>query len=422
MEDTQSFRLIGNLDIENIPLDNVNGQNIVYWENIQRVFPGVKYVKNGKVSVNMMKDSHQIRIEPNCIEYCPNVVLDVVLSTTIKHVHQVLKDAQEIKDRLILIQSKTEAILTQNYELHEYTLPRLFIVLHERPTPWDPTTMLRTKFRLHFIFECGEHTNAYGSKIPHHFHLSNHGDMSSTSPRSSSRTLENLKMVNALDFAQSSVDSVTHNIIEGVNYSLAYLEESCSLIQKSSGIDVEGDARVLQHDVGSYPTGVEVLEGVELRRLGSYLEANNSDNLLSNLYHMTTKDGHIKWVCRHHYRVVYQEAHTRRLRDAVKLAESVYDEQLGSIKVTLKSSPAAVEFNDAIGKAKVGVYNLDITLGWDCPRPDLEAFENALKMSNQHHFNHFELVEQLNYEGRSSDTVGSTQTNTTLSTLNPQLN
>ncbi|KAF9176301.1 hypothetical protein BGZ49_006423, partial [Haplosporangium sp. Z 27] len=87
---------------------------------------------------------------------------------------QVLKEIQEIKDRLILIQSKTEAILTQNYELLEYTIPRLFIVLPDTSTSWEPTTMFYTKFRLHFICECGEHTKAPGSKIPHHLHLANH--------------------------------------------------------------------------------------------------------------------------------------------------------------------------------------------------------------------------------------------------------
>ncbi|KAI8594876.1 hypothetical protein EDD21DRAFT_449062, partial [Dissophora ornata] len=146
MADTQSFRLIGKLDIEDIPLNNVNGQNIVYWEDVQLVFPGVKHVKNGKVAVTMMRDSHENIIKPDRIKHCPNVVLEVVLSTTVQHVHvdfpimstpnpgfestvlhelgglrdqghttqefvkQVLKDAQEIKDRLILVQNKTEAI------------------------------------------------------------------------------------------------------------------------------------------------------------------------------------------------------------------------------------------------------------------------------------------------------------------------
>ncbi|KAI8596490.1 hypothetical protein EDD21DRAFT_422222 [Dissophora ornata] len=85
---------------------------------------------------------------------------------------------------------------------------------------------------------------------------------------------------------------------------------------------------------------------------------------------MTTKDGHVKWVCRHHYRAVYQEAHTQKLRDVVKLTGGVFDDF------------AAAEFYEAISKAKAGVYDLDIGFGWDCSRADLEAFEKALEMSS----------------------------------------
>ncbi|KAI8597644.1 hypothetical protein EDD21DRAFT_357081 [Dissophora ornata] len=382
------------------------------------------------------------QIEPHCIEHCPNVVLEVVLSTTLKQDHvdspmstpnpgfegtvlhklnglhdqgdttqkiakEVWELAKQMNDRLILIQSKTEAILTQNYELLEYTIPRLFIVLPETSTSWDPKTMLRTKFRLHFICECGEHTKASGSKIPHHLHLASHEGYVVNKPTEFFEkygpflmlmlqmiklgtgiaghvvpALANLKAVNAIDFAESSVNSVTSKIIQGVDYSLAYLEESRSLIKKSDGVDVGGDPGAFPDDLGSYLTGVEGLEGVELRQLGSYLEANNSDKLLGNLYRMTTKDGHVKWVCRHHYRAGYQEAQTQKLRDVVKLAGGVFDEQLGRIEVTLKSSFAANEFYDALCKAKAGVYDLDITFGWDCSRTDLEAFEKALKMSS----------------------------------------
>ncbi|KAI8597645.1 hypothetical protein EDD21DRAFT_436702, partial [Dissophora ornata] len=153
MVDTQSFRLTGKPDIIKIPLANVNGQNIVYWEDIQEFFPGVKYVNNGEVAITKMRGSNQKRIVPNCIKHCPNVVLEVVLSptstpipgfegtvihnlnglqdqgdTTQKIVKEVWELAKQMNDRSILIQSKTEAILTQNYELLEYTIPRLFIV------------------------------------------------------------------------------------------------------------------------------------------------------------------------------------------------------------------------------------------------------------------------------------------------------
>lgn len=61
MDETQSFCLIGNMEIEEIPCNYVDGQNIIYWEDIELVFPGVKHVKNGRVAINMLRDSDGIR-------------------------------------------------------------------------------------------------------------------------------------------------------------------------------------------------------------------------------------------------------------------------------------------------------------------------------------------------------------------------
>ncbi|KAG0354654.1 hypothetical protein BGZ54_001549 [Gamsiella multidivaricata] len=79
MEETQSLRLIGKIDIEEITFHHVDGQNIVYWEDIEQVFPGVKHLKNGNVTVSMMRDSVGIRMEPFRIKHCPGTVLDVVV-------------------------------------------------------------------------------------------------------------------------------------------------------------------------------------------------------------------------------------------------------------------------------------------------------------------------------------------------------
>ncbi|KAF9176758.1 hypothetical protein BGZ50_009716 [Haplosporangium sp. Z 11] len=559
MEETQSFRLIGTTDTVEITVNHVGGQNIVYWEDIEQVFPGVKHTQNGKVAVNMLRDSDGTRIMPHRIKHFPDVVLDVVLSTTVEHVHaestmatpsqaptrspidgrtdhhrpsavndmfhisppsslpakgseknsfvtaaesvsdlaiamkpssdlslseplhfglirtstmQIREDmkvatdvmiarnragkpldghsilkqclpagycksmpttvtaksgferavihkldglqhiAEEIfeiqkqmNDRLILIQSKTEAILTQNYELLEYTIPRLFIVLPETSTPWDPATMFRTKFRLHFICECGEHTKATGSSIPHHLHLAKHEGYAINKPTEFFEkygpflmlmlsmiklgtsiaghvvpALSSLRVVDVLDAPGSTLNSVTTKVIKGIDYSLAYLEESRTLTKKSDDDDVDGDVRPSQQDLASYLAGVEGLEGVDLCQLGLYLAASSTDNLLGNLYRMTTNDGHVKWVCRDHYRAGYQEAHTQKLRNVVKLARGTFDEQLGRIEITLKSSFAAAEFYDAIHKAK-GVLELIVDLNWECARSDLEVLEDTLKKS-----------------------------------------
>ncbi|KAG0247309.1 hypothetical protein BG011_001687 [Mortierella polycephala] len=100
----------------------------------------------------------------------------------------------------------------------------------------------------------------------------------------------------------------------------------------------EVDGRTIAYvrdDNGIIRRDVEGLEGVELRQLESFLKKSSEENLLGNLYRMTTSDGHVKWVCRDHYRVSYQEKHSQKLRDVGKLAQGEFDEQLGRITILL---------------------------------------------------------------------------------------
>ncbi|KAF9364241.1 hypothetical protein BGX34_002112 [Mortierella sp. NVP85] len=72
---------------------------------------------------------------------------------------RMLQMQQQALDRLALIQNKVQAVLTQTYELHEYPIPRLFIVLPRETQRRDRIMSPFTdKFRLYFLCECGEHT------------------------------------------------------------------------------------------------------------------------------------------------------------------------------------------------------------------------------------------------------------------------
>ncbi|KAG0274110.1 hypothetical protein BGZ96_004491, partial [Linnemannia gamsii] len=615
MEETQSFRLIGIKDIEDIPCDNVDGQIIVYWEDIEQVFPRIKHVKNGKVTVTMMRGPDRKRIVPHCIKYHAGVVLDVVLSSAADHFHvdslmatpaisrdgtssksptnlpanaptnpstadvltnastdtsitspaaipptdapadtsadapanglanppanvptnppvdapvnphptvdsvidvptnppanaptsppldaraippmdsqintqpdacppgaiidvllanptssssakgsgtissvalsesvsslaiatktsadhsstepcqgfqsavihkldvlydqgamtqqiarKVLELSEEMKARLILIQSKTEAILNQQLELAEYPIPRLFIVLPEELTKYDPGNWFRTKFRLHFICECGKHTEPSNNKVPHHLHLAKHEGYLIREPTEFFKkygpflllmlelikfgtsvaghfvpTLASLKVVELVDSVQQTAESVTAKI----NYSLECIDIQLTNVQASSSrdfINTEPRAAFTQQDLTNYLSDVEGLEGVELRQLGSFLRVSEEENLLGNLYRMATFEGHVKWVCRDHYKNSYQEKHVQKLREVVQLAQGEFDEQLGKITITLRSSFAADEFYSAVSKAK-GVLELRVELRWECSRRDLEALHDALKES-----------------------------------------
>jgi hypothetical protein len=61
MENTQSFRLIDTMDTVEITLNHVDGQNIVYWEDLEQAFPGVKRVHNGTSVIKFLRGSDQQR-------------------------------------------------------------------------------------------------------------------------------------------------------------------------------------------------------------------------------------------------------------------------------------------------------------------------------------------------------------------------
>jgi hypothetical protein len=61
MDETQLFRLAGTTVIEKIPYENIDGHNVIYWDDIEQVFPGVKHIKCKDVTVRLLRDSSQKR-------------------------------------------------------------------------------------------------------------------------------------------------------------------------------------------------------------------------------------------------------------------------------------------------------------------------------------------------------------------------
>ncbi|KAG0052970.1 hypothetical protein BGZ83_001846 [Gryganskiella cystojenkinii] len=330
------------------------------------------------------------------------------LETIDRTTQDTLALSKQINERLILIQRKTEAILTQQLELAEYPIPRLFIVLPEEVTKYDPGNWFRTKFRLHFICECGEHTKIPCSKQPNHLHLAKHGGYLIRKPTIFFKkygpflllmlelikfgtsiaghvvpTLASLKIVELTDAAAHTVAESIESVTAKIDYSLQCIDKQLGNLQgRSPGdfADTESSTAVTQQDLANYLSGVRGLEGVELRQLGSFLKTSKDDNLFGNLYRMTTSDGHVKWVCLDHYRAGYQEAHTQKLREVVNLAQGEFDEQLGRVTITLRSKLIASEFYSSLSKAK-GILDLHIKMVDECSRNELQGLEVALKKS-----------------------------------------
>ncbi|KAF8922794.1 hypothetical protein EDD21DRAFT_443337 [Dissophora ornata] len=323
--------------------------------------------------------------------------------TTQKLIEKVLTMQREALDRLALVQSKAEAILVQNYELLEYTIPRLFIVLPDTTSSlWMPSQLLQTKFRLHFICECGEHTKSNGSKIPHHLHLAIHEGYVIRKPTEFFAkygpfllvmlemikfgasiagyvvpVLSTLKVAEITDNIKDKCDSVTTQMVDGVDKSIEYLQE----FRDKQMIDEGLDPSLTTGDLAQYLTGVEGLEGVDLRQLETYLDKSTTDRALGNLFRMTTKTGRVKWVCRDHYREGYQESSVQKVKDIVVSTGGDFDEQLAKITIVLRSSVAAEELFTAMARSK-GILELDLDLDWNQTNDDLVKLKAMILKSN----------------------------------------
>ncbi|KAI8358920.1 hypothetical protein B0O80DRAFT_495570 [Mortierella sp. GBAus27b] len=558
METTQSFRLAGTTDVLEIPCDQVDDQNVIYWDEITDIFPGAQYIKNGNIIVKKIRESISDRKKPQHIKHYPGVVLDVVLfapgapsksdaassqaehsripgSCTTPHVNgsvvedlqvstsrdggqvvqftqrtalestfeqrlvsflppdvqtqvlassdvhecvvqaiqnrqmdrvheqliaclQVLKDemtksnelasknnelvsdvkelalknnemasrnnelasknmeltnqvlklqetlgANQIEmkqlqvqalDQLALLQNRVQALMTQTYELHEYPIPRLFVVLPQDTSSWNPQDFFSNKFRLHFLCECGEHTKSTNSKIPHHIHLAKHEGYEISQPTEffqqyGSYVLTILKMLKfgisvagvavpslshllrteALDQVTTNLKMFTGNTQKGLNQAIGCLEK----ITGGNGEAADEFSEQMRTN--------DALEGADLRKLDSFLKNSDGNKVLGNLYRTVTSEGHVKWVCIDHYRENYHEKAAKTFRDTVESLGGTFDENVGYVEIKLKSRIQAEQFYQALGKAR-SVYELKIGLAWETTQSEFKKLRDSLLVSN----------------------------------------
>ncbi|KAF9287718.1 hypothetical protein BGZ68_001387, partial [Mortierella alpina] len=530
MEETQAFRLTGTADIVKIPIQHVDGQNVVYWDSIEKVFPGVKCVKNGDVAI------------PRCIKSYPSVVLDIVVSsprednqaessagapslvsaTTVtptpsvgrtdvttslsafpsqydncveglrvtsastetpssdidtrsslqvvklasrkakesdvliqqqelsakmdymiksqeemkqlqkafdakqeemnqlqkaadakqeemnKLQKQVLNHQEEMKQmqlqnreemkqlqiqalgQLAVIQARVQAVLTQTYELHEYPIPRLFVVLPQDLSRWDALDPFSNKFRFFFLCECGEHTKSIDSKSE--IHVAKHEGYEITRPTEffqlyGAHVHAILKMLKfGISVAGVAVPAISHLVrADVIDQAATYLKvlkdfepmmgpvlDWMDKISADEGGDVSEFAKQMESK--------EALAGADLRKLDTFLKAKDGDKVLGNLYRTVTDEGHVKWVCIDHYRENYLQSTAKDFQRTLDAVGGTFDKNIGRVQVTLRSKVLAEQFFSTLGKAR-SVYELNIVFDWASSTSDLEQLEVALKKS-----------------------------------------
>ncbi|KAG0228365.1 hypothetical protein BGX31_006595, partial [Mortierella sp. GBA43] len=254
-------------------------------------------------------------------------------------------------DRLAIIQSRVQAVAAQTYELHEYPIPRLFIVLPKTEGMLDKiTNPFSHQFRVYFLCECGAHTMDENSKTHHEIHLAKHEGYDLEKPNefferygSYVLTLLNmikygvtaaglivpplsgLKIVEGIDASQQHMDYLKKNIGPLVDNTISYLDgkkRKTELGEESASSRTEFSQ-------------LEALEGADLRQLESYLKVKDSGRVLANLYRIVTSEGHVKWVCIDHYKATYRASSIQHLKEVVSINRGTFIEETGRIEIKI---------------------------------------------------------------------------------------
>ncbi|KAG9068367.1 hypothetical protein KI688_010635 [Linnemannia hyalina] len=271
--------------------------------------------------------------------------------------------------------SKIAAVMAQSYELYEYPIPRLFIVLPKedtiktgRPDQLIKELFIRT-FKVHFKheihiarhegydIECPtEFFEKYGSYI---FMLLQRLKYGVATAGVVVPPLGQLQIVDSLENVADDIDRVLKNISTSIDISIAYIEGLAQSQPPSSEPDLSTNSSTL--------VGPEILEGAYLRQLDSFLKTKDDGRVLGNLYMIVTGEGQVKWVCLDHYRKNYKAKAAQGFRDGVDEIGGKYSEATGSFTLSLESPI------------------IDIALCWDFSMQDLGELRDAIKSTTIFH-------------------------------------
>ncbi|KAG0326124.1 hypothetical protein BGZ99_010102 [Dissophora globulifera] len=310
---------------------------------------------------------------------------------------EILDMQQQTLNRLAIIQSRLQAIFNQNYELHEYPIPRLFIVLPKPARRRDKLSrLISQQFRLFFLCECGAHTMDTTSGAPHEIHLAKHEGYDIQKPTEFFQVygprvlrvlqwlrygiavagivapaLAHLGLAEAIGDMQNNINSATADIGPMLDQSIKFIET------QMNAANIDNDSLTEQTDL----TDLEVLEGADLRQLESFLKANDQARSLANLYRIVTHEGYVKWVCIDHYRANYRDSAMQQLREFVEIVNGEFIKEEGKITVAIGSKSSAKQFYSALLNAR-GIQELNIVLKWDPTLEDLRTFADAITKAN----------------------------------------
>ncbi|KAF9290625.1 hypothetical protein BGZ88_007255 [Linnemannia elongata] len=340
---------------------------------------------------------------------------------------QTNNDLRVVQQGIDAVQQGIDAVLTQNYELHEYPIPRLFVILPEKKVDskgksifdtFRSKNLFQEKFRLYFLCECGDrkkgdedynhHTldtsgpGKMDEKHPERIHLADHEGYEISRPKkffeqygpyvltvlgilricvyaASIAAPPVVHVVTELDKWARVAEVATKNTLDAVNVSIDYLKTN--LIQEGLLASSEvGGTPGQDTDESAYSH--KTLAGADLRQLDTFLRNKDKDNTLGKLYRITTPKGHVKWVCLEHYRFSHQAMSMKSLLTTVRSNGGKYEQFLCKVTITLPSFSLAKDLMDQLEEQGSSISEFNVTLKWVFDTLELHTIVESICRSN----------------------------------------
>ncbi|KAF9276936.1 hypothetical protein BGZ68_009649, partial [Mortierella alpina] len=291
-----------------------------------------------------------------------------------------------------------QKINTLIYELNEYPIPRLFIVLPKERRYRDNLRPFTKQFRLFFLCEYGAHTKTDDGENPHNLHLAKHEGYDLNLPSEFFKkfgpyVLAVMKLIKTgTTVAGIVVPPLGHlGLVEGIDAVQKALDFMKDNIRPLVGQAIEcitSDAADSEPEMTNSQTvldNIKPLDGADLRRLESYLIVHDKGRAFGNLKRIKTDDGHVEWVCMDHCQHVNHHRHVDEplVKEKLRIVIDKHGGRLDQDKIEIKirTREDAREFYRALFNARC-VRELSIQPLWDAALSDLRTFKSAMSEAN----------------------------------------
>ncbi|KAG0273483.1 hypothetical protein BGZ96_004826, partial [Linnemannia gamsii] len=400
-EQKQPVRLYNTNETRYVPIrpnPNQGGPPIVDWSEIKSHFPDIELAITAELDFE--RDSSNRLLTPlriNAQQHLEVVVQPVetnyemiskVLHVLTEQHAENLAQHKTTQESIEIVRKAVETSLRTLFELPDHDIPRMFIIVPEPTARLNPSRLVYCSYRLYFLCECGDSSgtsNSTDGSISNHMHFTNHEGYEIRTPKAFIQkygshmiklldAIKGLAAVNVLPLAilkASGLPTRLQNAIRSTEDGkcLPGIKEITEHLQQ-----------VLNPTDGTVDANhCQVLDGVELRAIKSFLVRKDARQTLGNLYRILTPEKKIKWICREHVQGNVKGNDFAVLRNAVGKFRATLDESRGRVTVQL-SSKNAVKFFEIVGN-KSNIQELDITLDFSPSTDQIRKLRHAIKES-----------------------------------------